>query len=70
MGHGGGLSDLPAVGIRALSEVCAISQPKPDHRPAVRRYEKTMPGELVQVDVKKLGNILGGGWRVHGHVIG
>jgi transposase InsO family protein len=33
----------------------------------IRRYEKTTPGELVHVDVKKLGNIPdGGGWRVHG----
>lgn len=31
------------------------------------RYEKTVPGELVHVDVKKLGRIPdGGGWRVHG----
>jgi transposase-like protein len=30
----------------------------------VRRYERFRPGELVQVDVKKLGNIPdGGGWR-------
>jgi transposase InsO family protein len=31
----------------------------------VRRYERAQPGELVHVDVKKLGNIPnGGGWRV------
>ena len=31
------------------------------------RYEKTRPGELVHMDVKKLGRIPdGGGWRVHG----
>jgi transposase InsO family protein len=31
----------------------------------VRRYERDRPGELVHVDVKKLGNIPdGGGWRV------
>src|SRR5262245_33988440 len=30
-----------------------------------RRYERTRPGELVHVDVKKLGRIVGGaGWRV------
>jgi transposase InsO family protein len=30
----------------------------------VRRYEMTRPGELVHVDIKKLGNIPdGGGWR-------
>jgi transposase InsO family protein len=33
----------------------------------IRRYEKTRPGELVHVDIKKLGNIPdGGGWRAHG----
>lgn len=33
----------------------------------VRRYERARPGELVHVDVKKLGAIRpGGGWRVHG----
>jgi hypothetical protein len=33
----------------------------------IRRYEKTRPGELVHVDVKKLGRIpAGGGWRAHG----
>ena len=31
------------------------------------RYEKERPGELVHMDVKKLGRIPdGGGWRVHG----
>lgn len=31
------------------------------------RYERDRPGELVRVDVKKLGRIPeGGGWRVHG----
>jgi transposase InsO family protein len=33
----------------------------------IRRYERERPGELVHVDVKKLGRIPdGGGWRVHG----
>jgi transposase InsO family protein len=33
----------------------------------VRRYERAHPGELVHVDVKKLGRLRdGGGWRVHG----
>ncbi len=33
----------------------------------IRRYERSLPGELVHVDVKKLGRIPdGGGWRVHG----
>jgi transposase InsO family protein len=34
--------------------------------PAIR-YERSRPGELVHVDVKKLGRIVGGaGWRVRG----
>jgi transposase InsO family protein len=34
---------------------------------AVVRYERDRPGELVHVDVKKLGNIpVGGGWRIVG----
>jgi len=34
---------------------------------AVVRYERSRPGELVHVDVKKQGRIpVGGGWRVHG----
>jgi transposase InsO family protein len=37
----------------------------------VRRYERTAPGDLVHVDVKKLGNIPdGGGWRMHGRRVG
>ncbi len=33
----------------------------------IRRYERGRPGELLHVDVKKLGRIPdGGGWRVHG----
>jgi hypothetical protein len=33
----------------------------------VRRYEHAAPGDLVHLDVKKLGRIPdGGGWRVHG----
>lgn len=36
------------------------------HATAVR-YERDRPGELVHVDVKKLGRIpAGGGWRAHG----
>ena len=32
----------------------------------IRRYEWDQPGQLVHVDIKKLGNIpLGGGWRVN-----
>jgi len=35
----------------------------------IRRYERTYPGELVHVDVKKLGRMRdGGGHRVHGRL--
>lgn len=34
------------------------------------RYERSRPGELVHVDVKKLGRVPdGGGWKVHGREI-
>jgi transposase InsO family protein len=33
----------------------------------IRRYEHTAPGDLVHVDIKKLGRIpAGGGWKAHG----
>jgi transposase InsO family protein len=39
---------------------------RPTRRP-VRRYERDTPGELVHVDIKKLGRIPdGGGWRAWG----
>ena len=37
----------------------------------MRRYERERPGELVHVDVKKLGNIPDcGGWRTAGRAQG
>jgi transposase InsO family protein len=39
---------------------------RPTRRP-VRRYERDVPGELLHVDIKKLGRIPdGGGWRAWG----
>jgi transposase InsO family protein len=36
-------------------------------RATANRYEREHPGELIHVDVKKLGRIPdGGGWRAHG----
>jgi transposase InsO family protein len=33
----------------------------------IRRYQRERPGELIHVDVKKIGGIPnGGGWRLHG----
>jgi transposase InsO family protein len=35
------------------------------------RYEKTRPGELIHMDVKKIGRIPdGGGWKAHGRAAG
>ena len=35
------------------------------------RYERDRPGELLHVDVKKLGRIReGGGWKMHGREMG
>ena len=35
------------------------------------RYERDRPGELVHMDVKKLGRIPpGGGWKAHGRQMG
>lgn len=35
------------------------------------RYERQRPGELVHMDVKKLGKIpAGGGWKAHGRSMG
>jgi transposase InsO family protein len=40
-------------------------------RREIRRYEHAAPGDLVHVDIKKLGNIPdGGGWRVVGRTKG
>jgi len=36
-------------------------------RAPIRRFEMSRPGELVHIDIKKLGRIpKGGGWRAHG----
>ncbi len=36
-------------------------------RASIQRYERDKPGELVHVDIKKLGKIRpGGGWKAHG----
>ncbi len=37
----------------------------------IRRYEHPAPGDLIHVDIKKLGNIPdGGGHKVHGRTVG
>ncbi len=42
-------------------------QPIRASKTTARRYERERPGELIHVDVKKIGRIPdGGGWRAHG----
>ena len=51
-----------------LSTLDALTGVPVRRGPATRvRDERERPGELVHIDVKKLGRIpLGGGWRMHG----
>ena len=47
-----------------LNRLCWIDRPTGR---VIRRYEREHPGELVHVDIKKVGKIPpGGGWKVHG----
>ncbi|TCK27646.1 IS481 family transposase [Pseudonocardia endophytica] len=49
---------------RGLSRLAWVDRPTGQ---VIRRYERDRPGELVHVDVKKLGRLRdGGGWRAHG----
>jgi transposase InsO family protein len=52
---------------RGISRLRDVDVSGEDLREPVRRYEWARPGDLVHVDVKKIGRIPdGGGWRVHG----
>lgn len=65
-----GIVDLPASTVHAVLVRHQVN--RLDHldrvtRAPVRRIEMSRPGELVHVDIKKLGRIPpGGGWRVNG----
>ena len=62
------LGESPATVHRVLRRL-GIPRLRDLDRPTrtVVRYERTEPGELVHVDVKKQGRIPpGGGWRIHG----
>jgi hypothetical protein len=70
---GGRLGMNPSTVHRVLSRagVSRLAHLDRGTRQPIRRYEHDAPGDLVHVDVKKLGNIPdGGGWRVHGRKIG
>jgi transposase InsO family protein len=66
----GSLLELPASTVHAVLARHGLSRLSWMDRPTgevIRRYERDRPGELVHVDVKKLGRLReGGGWRVHG----
>lgn len=52
---------------RGINRLRDIAPDGEDLREPVRRYEWARPGDMVHVDVKKVGRIPdGGGWRVHG----
>ena len=61
---------VPASTVHAVLRRCGISRLRQLDRATgepVRRYEHAAPGDLLHVDVKKLGNIPdGGGWRFVG----
>jgi transposase len=50
-----------------LNRLRDLDRPTGEQLRRPHRYERDRPGELIHVDVKKLGRIRpGGGWRVHG----
>ena len=52
---------------RGISRLRDLDVSGADLREPVRRYEWPRPGDMIHLDVKKLGRIPdGGGWRVHG----
>ena len=52
---------------RGLSRLADLDPPTGEEQRKVLRYERDAPGDLVHVDIKKLGRIpAGGGWRAHG----
>jgi transposase len=66
--------DLPASTVHAVLTRCRLNRLSHLDRltgEPVRRYEHEHPGDLLHVDVKKLGNIPdGGGWRYTGRAQG
>lgn len=59
---------ISRAGLPRLCELDAITGQQVRRGPASRqRYERAQAGELIHIDVKKLGRIPeGGGWRIHG----
>jgi transposase InsO family protein len=65
-----GRLEIPASTVHAVLARHRVSRLDWMDRPTgrvIRRYEHDRPGDLVHVDIKKLGKIPpGGGWRAHG----
>ena len=59
---------LARAGLPRLAEVDRLTgELLRGRRHSHRRYERERPGDLLHVDVKKLGRVpAGGGWRIHG----
>ena len=59
---------LARAGLPRLAEVDRLTgELLRGRRHSDRRYEREHPGDLLHVDVKKLGRVPdGGGWRIHG----
>ena len=59
---------IARAGLPALADLDALTGEPVRRGPASRvRYERARPGELVHLDVKRVGRIPdGGGWRAHG----
>ena len=65
-----GIVKMPASTVHAVLVRHGLNRLDHLDRPTrlpIRRIEMTRPGELVHVDIKKMGRMRpGGGWRVHG----
>ena len=61
---------MPASTVHAVLVRCRLNRLAHIDRATgepIRRYEHQQPGDLIHVDVKKLGNVPdGGGWRYVG----
>jgi transposase InsO family protein len=52
---------------RGISRLRDVDVSGEDLREPIHRYEWAHPGDLIHIDVKKIGRIPdGGGWRIHG----
>lgn len=67
IGHHLGLASSTCWRILARYGINRLTDLDPPTGQRIRRYEKDRPGQLIHVDIKKIGRIPdGGGWRAHG----